>query len=83
MVFWAIWFNRTEVRQGKARQIDLTILQKARYMLEEFQTANLKLSEVGNKDEVQWENPVAPWYKVNSDATILTSTSSTGLGAII
>lgn len=52
-------------------------------MREEFQTANLTLSEVGNKDEVRWEAPVAPWYKVNSDAAIFTSNNSTGLGAII
>ena len=83
MVSWAIWFNRNEVRQGKARQTSLAILQKARYMREEFQTANLKLSEVRNKDEVQWEAPVAPWYKVNSDAAIFTSNNSTGLRAII
>ena len=36
-------------------------------MLEEFQTANLKLSKVGNKDEVRWKALVALWYKVNSD----------------
>ena len=55
MVSRVIWFNRNEVQQGKTRQIGLPILQKARYMLEEFQTANLKLSEVGNKDEDRWE----------------------------
>ena len=52
-------------------------------MLEEFQTANLKLSKVGNKDEVWWKALVALWYKVNSDAAIFTSNNSTGLGAII
>ena len=36
-------------------------------MLEEFQTANLKLSKVGNKDEVWWKALVSLWYKVNSD----------------
>lgn len=52
-------------------------------MLEEFQTANLKLSKVGNKDEVRWKALVALWYKVNSDVAIFTSNNSTGLGAII
>ena len=52
-------------------------------MLEEFQTANLKLSKVENKDEVRWKALVALWYKVNSDVAIFTSNNSTGLGAII
>lgn len=52
-------------------------------MMEEFQTANLKLSEFGNKDEVWWKAPIATRYKVNNDAAIFISNNSTRLGAII
>ncbi|XP_065628784.1 uncharacterized protein LOC112036084 [Quercus suber] len=45
MVVWCLWFNRNEVRLGKARLPSVAILQKAQYMLDEFQNANLKLSQ--------------------------------------
>ena len=44
MVVWCIWFNRNVVRQGKTRQSVVDILRKAKYLLEEFQTANFKLA---------------------------------------
>ena len=43
MVAWSVWFSRNEARQGKARQQALAIVQKARLLLEEFHTANLKI----------------------------------------
>ena len=43
-VAWCIWFNRNVVRQGKIRQSAAEILRKAKYLLEEFQTANFKLA---------------------------------------
>ena len=36
MVAWCLWFIHNEVKLGKARLSDLTILQKTRYMLDEF-----------------------------------------------
>ena len=45
MVAWCLWFNCNEVRQGKAQQLGFAILSKARYLLDEFQMANLKLSQ--------------------------------------
>ena len=53
MVAWCLWFNRNEVKLGKARLQGLAILQKARYMPDEFQTANLKLSQTSPKEEVR------------------------------
>ena len=34
-------------------------------------------------EEVQWEAPTTPWYKVNSDAAIFAKNNSTGVGVII
>ncbi|XP_050241300.1 uncharacterized protein LOC126690220 [Quercus robur] len=45
MVAWYLWFNRNEVRLDKARLLGVAILQKAQYMLDELQNANLKLSQ--------------------------------------
>ena len=36
IVAWSMWFNRNVVQQGKARQQAVTILQKARLLLDEF-----------------------------------------------
>ena len=74
MVAWCLWFNRNEVRLGKGRLPSLAILQKARYMLDKFQTANLKLSQTSLKEEVRWEPPGDMWYKINSDAALLLAT---------
>ena len=52
-------------------------------MLDEFQTANLKLSQTSPKEEVRLEPLGDLWYKINSDAAIFESTSSIGVGAII
>ena len=49
MVAWCLWFNHNEVRLGKARLSGVAILQKARYMLDGFQNANLKLSQTSTK----------------------------------
>ena len=83
LVAWCLWFNHNEVKLGKARLQGLAVLQKARYMLDEFQTANLKLSQTNPKEEVRWEPPSDLWYKINSDDVIFESTSSIGVGAII
>ena len=49
MVAWCLWFNCNEVRLDKARLLGVAILQKAQYMLDEFQNANLKLSQTNPK----------------------------------
>ena len=49
MVAWCLWFNCNEVRLDKARLLGVAILQKAQYMLDEFQNANLKLSQTSPK----------------------------------
>ena len=54
MVAWCIWFNRNVVRQGKTRQLVVDILRKAKYLLEEFQTANFKLACHETNNIVQW-----------------------------
>ena len=52
-------------------------------MLDEFQTANLKLSQSSRKEEIRWEPLCDPWFRINSDVAIFESTSSIKVGAII
>ena len=52
-------------------------------MLDEFQTANLKLSQSSRKEEIRWEPLGDPWFRINSDVAIFESTSSIKVGAII
>lgn len=80
---WCIWFNRNEVRQGKAPQTSYDILSKARYLLAEFHIANLKLSQAMLKDEVHRTPPDDPWYKVNVDVALFSNSKSIGVRALI
>ena len=69
-VAWCMWFNRNVVRQGKARQQNVTILQRTMYLMEEFQMANFKLAQLVISDIVLWTPPILSWYKINIRAII-------------
>ena len=60
IVAWSMWFNRNVVQQGKARQQAITILQKARLLLDEFQIANFQPSKPMMHDSGQQTNPSLP-----------------------
>lgn len=82
-VAWSMWFNRNAVRQGKARQQAVTILQKARLLLDEFQIANFQPLKPVMHDSGQWTNPSLPWYKVNVDGAVFESQQASGVGVLI
>ena len=50
-ITWCLWFNRNEVRLGEARQQGSSIVQKACFLLDEFQTTNFKLKPVVDTTE--------------------------------
>ena len=52
-VAWCLWSTRNEVRLGKVRPQASVILQKAQYLLNEFQMANLKLAKLVHDEIVQ------------------------------
>ena len=83
MVAWCMWFNRSKVRLGKPRQKGLAILQRARFLLYEFQMVNLKIHSGGLNEDAQWSPPKAPWYKLNVDGATFESSHSSGVGAVI
>ena len=56
-----MWFNRNEVRVGKAWQQALAIVQKAGLLLDKFHMTNFKLTQIEPKDEVHWVPPDAPY----------------------
>lgn len=57
-----MWFNRNEVRVGKAWQQALAIVQKARLLLDKFHMTNFKLTQIELRDEVHWVPPDAPYW---------------------
>ena len=65
MVAWCMWFNRNEARLGKTRQQGSEILQRARFLLDEFQIANIKLNTSGSREDAPWSLPKVPSYKLN------------------
>ena len=44
MVVWGIWHNWNEARQGNMRREEKAIPNKARFLLDEFQTANFSMA---------------------------------------
>lgn len=54
---WCMWFNRNVVRQCKTQQSVAEILRKAKYLLEEFQTANFMLACHETKEIMPWIPP--------------------------
>ena len=52
-VAWCLWSTRNEVRLGKVRPQASAILQKAQYLLNEFQMANLKLAKLVHDEIMQ------------------------------
>lgn len=65
MVAWCMWFNRNVVRQGKGRQQNVAILQRATYLMAEFQTDNFKLAQPIISDTVLWTPPIMSLYRIN------------------
>ncbi|KAL0017234.1 hypothetical protein SO802_004303 [Lithocarpus litseifolius] len=63
MIAWSMWHNRNAARHGSPRQSANLVVQKARVLLDEFQTANQSISQ--SKEDVQefWAAPIAPSYK--------------------
>ncbi|KAK9991522.1 hypothetical protein SO802_026507 [Lithocarpus litseifolius] len=83
MVVWSMWFSRNKARQGKARQQASAIVQKARLLLEEFHTVNLKIPQSEAENEVHWVPSKAPWYKLNPDGATFAIIHAAGVGVVI
>ena len=83
MVAWCMWFNRNEARLGKTRQQGSEILQRAWFLLDEFQIANIKLDTGGSREDAPWSLPKVPWYKLNVEGATFKSIRSSGVGVVI
>lgn len=55
------------MRLGKTRPQASAILQKARYLLEEFQKENFKLAMLVHDEIEHWQPPMDLCFKVNVD----------------
>ena len=75
-----MWFNRIQTRQGKSRQQGSAILHMARFLLNEFHTANFKITQPVYCENMQWVPPRAPWYKINVDGVVCISLRSSSMG---
>nr|POE90837.1 hypothetical protein CFP56_23131 [Quercus suber] len=83
MVARCMWFNRNEVQLGKPRQEGLAILQRARFLLDEFQMVNLKIHSGGFNKDAQWSPLKVPWYKLNVNGATFESSHSSGIRVVI
>lgn len=78
-----MWFSRNQARQGKERLQVSAIVQKARYLLDEFHTANLALPRVSGVEYTWWIPLAQPWYKLNVDGATFGATQSSRVGVVI
>ena len=76
-------FNINQSSHGKPIQPGRVILCKARYLVDEFQVANLKIPTILKDRPIQWVLPKLPWYKINVDGAVFSSLESLGMGAVI
>lgn len=83
MVAWSIWYIWNEVCQGKLSQVNGAILHKARFLLDKFQIANFSVTPLVDLVCAQWEAPQSPWYKLNVDGAIFSSSQLVGVEAVI
>ena len=60
MVAWGIWHNWNEVCQGNMRQEEKAVPHKARFLLDEFQTANFSMAPFVAQDSAHWEALLSP-----------------------
>ncbi|XP_075670479.1 uncharacterized protein LOC142640300 [Castanea sativa] len=83
IVAWCLWSTRNEVRLGKVRPQASTIFQKARYLLNEFQTTNLKLAKLVHDENVQWQPLMDLWFKVNVDGATFAQSQTMEIGVLV
>ena len=88
MRIWCLRFSRDEVKHSKARSQVSAILQKERFLLDEFQTANFKIRTSVHDNNMLWTPPTIPWFKLNVGSNLmlmgqLLLTQTVGFGAII
>lgn len=58
------------------------IVKRAQDYIDEFQTANLKHSQVREEEQSRWPPLEPPWYEVNIDGTVFSSTKEAGVGIV-
>ena len=83
MVAWSICCNRNEVRQSKPSREGGAILHKARFLLNEFQTANFSITLPVAQVCVHWEAARPPWYKLKVDGAVFSSSQTASVGPVI
>ena len=76
MRIWCLRFSRDEVKHSKARSQVSAILQKERFLLDEFQTANFKIRTSVHDNNMLWTPPTIPWFKLNVDGATFAHSDS-------
>ena len=70
------------MRHSKPRSQASAILQKERFLLDEFQMVNFKISTCVHDNNMRWTPPMIPWFKLNVDGATFAHLDS-GFWAII
>ena len=83
MIAWRMWFNRNVVRHCHSRQSTEEVVQLARFLLNEFQTANHTISQAKDNSDDPWTLPLASNYKVNVDGAVFAQSQQAGVGVVI
>jgi len=84
-ICWGIWKSRNEVRHGGKRRSSLVIVRSSLKLLEDFQSANEKLSRsrLDNHNTIVWKPPPPSYFKVNVDGALFTKSKQFGMGVMV
>ena len=82
-IYWGIWLNRNEVRNGEPVKSGREIVRRALYLVDEFSAANLSTQNKTNTKEFKWSAPSRNKLKINVDGAIFKNAREAGVGVII
>ena len=84
-ICWGIWKSRNEVRHGGKRRTGLAIMRSSLKLLEDFQIANEKSSQVSlnHWHKTGCKSPLLGYFKVNMDGALFSKSKQSGIGAIV
>ncbi|KAK9991150.1 hypothetical protein SO802_026135 [Lithocarpus litseifolius] len=82
-IAWCVWYTRNKTQYGTTRQSSREIILKARSILENYQLAQLQKPQHKELADTRWIPPDYPWYKINTDAAVFSTTKSVGIGVMV
>ncbi|KAL5813621.1 hypothetical protein ACOSQ4_024262 [Xanthoceras sorbifolium] len=83
VVLWRIWFRRNAFLHGSRVGKDEELLQWCQSYLSEVFSATVKVLPAAVSRCASWLSPIVEWFKLNTDAALMSSKKTAGLGVVV